>query len=137
MEYKTFNKLLEEVSNPQFRQQLYPFPSTDCRKLFSDLDSVEFRDFTSYLDLYFIAVNSCYSRKYDLLRWPKAKLLEVRDLLEKSFFEKYPQFKELEAKITESNTPKLFLILLGYEKLRKTLVSIISALIVEKDQEVY
>jgi hypothetical protein len=132
------NKTLEEAADDllhtyeeEFRM---PFPYADCRKLRRE-GGDRYEGLIPDLDMYFSDIAGYCSWGKRILKWPKEKVLEVRERLSKSFFEKHPQYKPLEAMITESNTPSLYTRLIACEKLRLKLLEILTRLLTEERTE--
>lgn len=103
---------------------LNPFPYDDCRKLLADKKK-EFEDFIPSLDMYFSDISGLCSWGKRSLKWTDDQLEEFTPQLQKSFFQKYPEFAPLEPSITDKNTPKLFNQLLIYDLMRLTLLDIL------------
>jgi len=61
-----------------------------------------------------------------ILKWPEEEVREARTKLARSFFERYPQYAPLEALINETDTPDLFVKLSLHEKLRTSLLSLLT-----------
>ena len=104
---------------------LNPFPYDDCRKLLADKNG-EFEDLIPCLDLYFSDIAGYCSWGKRSLDWTGEKNEEVKRQLQKSFFQKFPQYISLKPHINESNTPKLFNQFLIYDLMRLTLLDILS-----------
>ena len=95
---------------------LNPFPYDDCRKLLADKNG-KFEDLIPCLDLYFSDIAGYCSWGKRSLSWTGEKNEEVKQQLQKSFFQKFPQYISLKPNINESNTPKLFnQLLVHYQK---------------------
>jgi hypothetical protein len=65
------------------------------------------------------------------LRLPKDDLIKARATLERSFFEKHPEYLPLAALISETDTPTLRAEIELHDELRGKLLKIISALLSE------
>ena len=59
-------------------------------------------------------------------------MLEAQKKLEKSFFEKYPEYKPLGSMMSQSKAPDLYPYFATYERMRIKLLEFLSQLSVEK-----
>jgi hypothetical protein len=109
-----------------------PFPYADCRKIKGNEDEL-YGDLIPDLNTYFYGIASPSGAVNKLLQRPKDHLLESQSWLSKSFFERWPQYKPLEPLITESNTPDLYAELMLHEKIRTTLLKLLSQLLTEQN----
>ena len=84
-----------------------------------------FEVFTGLVEVYSIDLGGYAHFPDQLLSLSRQKRSEVRSKYEKSFFEKYPDYKKIEPLITQSNTPSLYLQLSIFEQMRIRLLEII------------
>jgi hypothetical protein len=104
-----------------------PFPYEDSRKLLRE-EKGQYEGLIPSLDFYFSTIAGYCSWGKRILKWNEEKIKEAKDLLGKSFFEKYPQYKPLEQMVTEANTPALYKELVAYETMRLNLLRLLSLL---------
>jgi hypothetical protein len=131
---KTLEEAADNLLHTYEQEFRIPFPYADCRKLRRESGD-RYEGLIPDLDMYFSDIAGYCSWGKRILKWPKEKILEVRERLSKPFFEKYPQYKLLEVMITESNTPHLYTKLKACEKLRLTLIEILNRLLSEEQME--
>ena len=119
-----------------FKDDLHgPFPYDGCRKLLRE-KSGTFQHLISDLDMYFSGIAGYASWGKKILGWTDEKIREVRQILGVNFFDMHPQYKPLEAMITEEETPDLYHDLMNYERVRKELLELLSRLSSERGEEV-
>lgn len=107
-----------------------PFPHGDCRRLRAKAGGI-YEGLIPDLDLYFWDVAKYCSLGKKLLRLPKDDLIKARATLERSFFEKHPEYLPLAALISETDTPTLRAEIELHDELRGKLLKIITALLSE------
>jgi len=90
----------------RFRNRLSPFPGQDIMALIPHDRELRI-DFHTYVDLYFGEIAGCASSADRLDRRSTAVLEKARNILAKSFFERYPRYVALQASITPERTPAL------------------------------
>lgn len=120
MEPTSIDRLIEKLQ----QKDHYPFPSGDCRKLIPD--EGHRRNFVTALDLYFTDIAGYASWGIRIAKWSNNDIEKAGTRLQKSFFEQYPEFCELESLVTETNTPELSRVLGAYESIRELLLKILS-----------
>lgn len=106
------------------------FPYDDCRHLRAKAGG-NYEGLVPDLDLYFWDVAKYCSLGKKLLRLPKDDLIKARATLERSFFEKHPEYLPLAALISETDTPTLRAEIELHDELRSKLLKIISSLLSE------
>jgi len=97
-----------------------PFPHKDCRKLRDG--KVDYGSVVPDMDWCMKTIAGYCSWGDKLKKWPKSKIAEAQENLARTFFEKHPEYKPLELKITEMETPDLYADLLLHEKMRAALL---------------
>jgi hypothetical protein len=105
-----------------------PFPYADCRKLVREAGK-GCEGLVQDLDSYFAEIAGYCSSGRRILKWPRAKLLEVSNRLQGSFFEKHPEYKRLEPMITQHEVPELWASLNLFECNRARLLQLLSHLL--------
>ena len=115
-------KILQELYKSDF---LHPFPYQDCRKLISQ-NNYELKDFVPSLNLFCSEVAGYCSWGKRIVSWSIEKIEIVESQMQKSLFDRFPQYTELKSRITEQETPTLYNQLLIYDLMRLTLVDILS-----------
>ena len=105
-----------------------PFPYQDCRRVLAAAN-LSGDDLIPELDLYFSDVAGYCSWGKRLLRFSRSELLTARATLERSFFEKHPEYLPLAALINETDTPTLFADLKLHDELRGKLLALIATLL--------
>jgi hypothetical protein len=85
-----------------------PFPTADINKLIPD--DVEARGLLhGRIDIYLSGIAGYASSADSLMRRPDKELRAARQFLSQAFFDKYPEYAPLRAKITPHDVPALFL----------------------------
>lgn len=107
---------------------LNPFPLDDVRKL-RRIDSNILALFHGQLELYLGDIAGYASGADRLHRRPKPELVQARQRLSQSFFEKHASLRIYEAHITEELTPSLFNELSSAERLRQDLLVLIDQIL--------
>ena len=130
-ELKEKLRILQELYKSDF---LRPFPYEDCQKILAKI-GVEFEDFIPSLDVYCSDVAGYCSWGERMDGWSIEKNESVKNQLQKSFFQRFPRFSDLQSKISEKETPKLYNQLLVYDLMRLTLVDILAELNSEKNAQ--
>lgn len=113
-------RLCKESSNP--------FPYGDCRSLLHRYGE-SYEDFIPHLDLYLSDIAGYCGWGAGLLNWSRQKIQEALPKIEKSFFEKHPEYGALEGAITKTGTPELYATLRLHEELRRNLLNLLTALL--------
>ncbi len=113
-----------------FKESCRPFPYAGCRTLIRDAGKA-YEGLIPDLDLYFSDIAGYCSWGRAILKWPKKKLSEAGDKLDKSFFEKHPHYQSLQPAVSETGTPDLYESLKLYEKMRGNLLNLFSELLSE------
>lgn len=114
------------------KKSVHPFPYADCRKLISDLSLQEqrhFEEFTANLNTFHMAVSGPISWGAKILGWPQERVIREYAYLQKSFFQRFPQYKTVRRLINKTNTPDLFKEIKVHEKIRKLLLELLPLLI--------
>lgn len=101
----------------------HPFPYADCRKM-QVLAGDQAADLIPDLDAYFADLAGYCSRGSRIARMSPEEFLKMKKTVEKSFFEKHPQYEAIRKFITESDTPVLFRGLELSEQMRVALLNI-------------
>jgi len=125
-------KILQELYKSDF---LHPFPHQDCRKILAE-NGGEFEDFIPSLDLYFSDVAGYCSWGKKISSWSVEKVNNVKAELQKTFFQRFPKFSDLQSKITENETPNLHSQLLIFDLMRLTLLDILSEIKTERNAQI-
>ncbi|HKO62976.1 MAG TPA: YxiJ family protein [Pyrinomonadaceae bacterium] len=125
------NTLLEEALRLVREDYRDPFPYADSRQL-TVLDPERYENFITHLDLYFSEIAGYCSWGKGILKWPKQKVEEAEKKLSSSFFERYPGYQAIELLIDDTNTPTLCRKLRLYDRIRTTLLDLLSALRLEQ-----
>jgi hypothetical protein len=126
MDDKFVNEMIIELSN-LYEESHGPFPYSDCRKLIGK-EVKRYEDLTADLNMYFSTIAGYCSWGKRILKWSNDQVKEAEARLEKTFFEKYPQYGALKHLITEANTPDLYKEMTVYESMRALLLSVFSQL---------
>ena len=131
MEPDDLNSLAGELLELYAEDLQTPFPYNGCRKLVAaTMENHE--GLIPDMDMYFSTVASFAGGVKKLLKWPLANLLQAKTKLEQSFFEKHPQYKSLEPLINASYMPDLHSDLLLHERMRTSLLRLLSLLLLDK-----
>ncbi|MGH9846072.1 MAG: YxiJ family protein [Blastocatellia bacterium] len=132
---------MEEIA-AGFRQTLEedlskPFPYDDCRRVLARAGDIADGDIADGLipdlDLYFSDIAGYCSHGKKLLNMPKDDLVAARATLERSFFEKHPEYRALAVWINEIETPMLFAEINRHEEVRCKLLELISNLLSDSE----
>ena len=94
-----------------------PFPYEGSRKLLQ-AGGGNYESFIPDLSLHFSTVAGYCSWGKRILRWEAAKIDEVKEGLEKQFFDRYPEYKPLEMMIAEQDNADLLAKFCLHEKMR-------------------
>ena len=104
-----------------------PFPYQDCRTLLEGTDD-RMAGFIPDLALHFAEIAGFALGAKRLDRWDKEKVTNAQRALVRSFFEKHPEYQELEARITPADTPDLYADMALHEKMRIEVLHLIALL---------
>jgi hypothetical protein len=104
-----------------------PFPYQGCRALLKGTDK-RMEGFIPDLDLFFGSIAGYANGAKKLLKWDTEKVKQAQRMLRGSFFEKHPEYKELEARITPADTPDLYADMAHYEEMRTKVLRLLSML---------
>ncbi|MCW5967910.1 MAG: hypothetical protein KIT57_05315 [Blastocatellales bacterium] len=122
-------KPLEDWTNyflKSYKEEMVrPFPYAGAKKL-RRKGGERYVGFIPDLDLFSSTIASYCGGIKKVLSLPDEKLLEAKEALSKSFFEKHPKYKSLEPAITEENTPDLYAWLRLHEEMRVMLLELFS-----------
>src|SRR5437773_5099705 len=123
------NFTLAQMIKQQYKQDCQtPFPLEDVRKLRSR-DSENYVLLHGQLELYFSYIAGYASSADRLDRRSKAELIEAKNYLSQSFFERYPVLAGYREAITPEFTPNLFRDLARADKLRNEILVIIDSIL--------
>ncbi|HBY62683.1 MAG TPA: hypothetical protein DEH78_22910 [Solibacterales bacterium] len=86
-------------------------------------------DLHTAFDLYFADVAGYTVNVKAMRRKPRSELLQIRDRLSQSFFERYKQFDQHRASITPDLTPELYRHFVAVEENRLDLIRLIETLL--------
>jgi hypothetical protein len=125
MEGKNIREAAAEVFRDYEENFRGPFPYADCRKLLSEAGG-GYDGLIPALDMYFSNIAGYCSSVGRIAAWTDERKSEARRTLEKSFFEKHPEFSPLRPGITESDTPALFKGLTLCDNLRVRILGLLS-----------
>lgn len=102
-----------------------PFPSADIKKICPK----NTMDLHTAFDLYFADIAGLTVNVKAMRKKSRSELLQIRDRLSQSFFERYRGFDEHRASITPEETPDLHRHLVAVEKNRLDLIRLIETLL--------
>ncbi len=120
---------LAQTIKQQFEEEcLSPFPLEDVKKLRSR-DPENLALFHGQLEVYLSSVAGYASSADRLGRRPRAELVQAREYLSRSFFEKYTSLTVYREAITAELTPNLFRDLATTDNLRKELLVVIDEIL--------
>lgn len=117
----------EEIQSAAKNVQM-AFPNADCQKV-ARAAGIDYQSLVSDLDTYFYDVWSPANGVKRLSQKPTAWLCDLQADLQKSFFERYPQYAALEAVINPEDTPSLAQRLAAIDALRQCLLIYLSELL--------
>ncbi len=100
------DKILTVLSG-LYKEAHVKFPYSDCRKILSDQSEIT-DGFIPDLDLYASDIVGHVSCSRNYTSWDQTKIDSVHKHCYLSFFEKHLNFKFLEVRVTEQETPELF-----------------------------
>lgn len=125
LDHDRINQLIKRLQHLGSDRRIYPFPGEDCRTLIPD-GGKYYHDLVTLLDLYSIDIvgYSKFARRICNLSPEKRKALEAD--LRDSFFDKHPEYKVLQERITENETPHLFEVLSLFEQMRLALLELVN-----------
>ena len=127
----TVTGLAVELERAYKERLLHPFPYADVRKL-AQGQELQFEGLIPDLDMHFYGIASPCGAARKLLKLPRETLLEVRQRLERSFFERHPEYEVLRERITAANTRYLYQEMIDHEEVRAKLLELLSELLTEK-----
>lgn len=107
-----------------------PFPSADIKKI----RPKNTMDLHTAFDLYFADIAGYTVNVKAIRRKPKSELLQLKERLSRSFFERYGGFDEHRASITPEETPDLYRHLVAAERNRSDLLKLIETVIDSGDE---
>lgn len=107
-----------------------PFPSADIKKI----RPKNTMDLHTAFDLYFADIAGYTVNVRAIRRKPKSELLQLKERLSRSFFERYGGFDEYRASITPEETPDLYRHLVAVERNRSDLLKLIETVIDSGDE---
>ena len=128
MNDKALDRLLGDLDALQEQGFEGPFPYADCKKLIGR-NNEAYEDLTADLNTYFSEIigSSTWGRR--ITKWPEERMYRVRRVLDKTFFERYPEYLPLEGMITKSDTPDLYKRLILSEQMRVIILDILTLLL--------
>lgn len=126
MKLETLNSLVDELGL-LYKQDLGPFPYDDIAAL-AKIIKKRLSGFTADLAYYYATLAGWCTWKRKILDWPEDKVRSTRDFLVHGFYEQYPQYLPLQAKITADDTPALYADMILHEKMRHTLLTLLEGL---------
>lgn len=106
---------------------LTPFPYPDIRKLCQGSIG-GFEGLIPDMAMYFANLVGYCSWGNKMMKWSAKKIDEATVVLQKPFFEEFPQYKVLLPAITKKGVPDLYRDLENHEAVRKALLSVFSEL---------
>jgi hypothetical protein len=118
--------LLARLKDLAHDKRLYPFPRKDCKNLIPE-GGKYYEDFVTLLDLYGIDMVGRGKFPWRILKLSDQEQRTLYTDLQESFFDKHPQYKKVQTRVTESQTPRLFAQLSVYEQIRQTLLKLLDA----------
>lgn len=125
---------MDEISQVAYELvQLYgqdiqkPFPYHGCRKVLRG-DHEHMEGFIPDLALYFAEIAGFAHGAKRLNRWNEERIAQAQKMMERSFFEQHPEYRELEAAITPAETPDLYADMVLHELMRTKMLHLISLL---------
>lgn len=103
-----------------YQSRKRPFPYKDLYKIQDEFGGV-FEDVIPDLDMFASALCGYANGGQELLRLSSQEAKVLQYICERSFFEKYPQYKAAEQSITADSTPDLYTLLQELELIRSKL----------------
>ena len=108
-----------------FQEAHVRFPYADCRTILSDTsDNTD--GFIPDLDLYASDIVGHVSCSKKFTSWDQSKIDSLLKHCRLSFFEKHPNYKFLEIRITEHETPELFADFVRLNQMRALLLELVA-----------
>ena len=121
----TTEQVADELSQLYAQDNAFgAFPQQDCSKLLKG-NGKTFVVFVPDLSLYLHSIWGCAESAKFAREWNAEKIALVERVSAKSFWEMHPNYRELEAQITPSNTPKLYVRLTLSEEMRRKIVQLL------------
>lgn len=105
-----------------------PFPYPGCKELLN-MEGEKIENLIPDLDLYFSNIAGYYSSIKRVSKWPHEKIAEASKHLDQTFFEKHPEYRYLEFINHSKEIQNLFNYISIYERIRITLQSIFTHLL--------
>ncbi|HET6383361.1 MAG TPA: YxiJ family protein [Armatimonadota bacterium] len=124
----TIEERIEELGTIYHQELLRPAPSDDCFKIEGDPDG-PYGDLHPDLSTYKTYIASCCRGASKLVTRPTESLLEDRNWLSRTFFERWPLYADLEKLVTRDETPKLYRDLEVHEHARRLVLELIQAVL--------
>jgi hypothetical protein len=132
MSNKSVKELIQDLQAHYREASNIRFPYEGSRNLLRQAAG-NYEGLVPDLDMYFSTIAGYCSWGEKILNWPQEKILEAQNRIAVTFFAKHPQYKPLEAAITESDTPDLFAVMASHEKMRRSLLELFDRLNVERE----
>lgn len=118
-------QLIKRLQSLASDRRIYPFPGNDCRALIPE-GGKYYHDLVTLLDLYSIDIVSYSKLAKRICNLPPEKIKALEADLRSSFFDKHPEYKLLQKRITENETPHLFEVLSLFEQMRLSLLELVN-----------
>jgi hypothetical protein len=125
------DELLSDIKNLFEQDCAGPFPYAGCRNVLRAAGP-GYEDLIPDLDMYFYTIASHAGGAAKILQWPPEKILKAEAALKHSFFERHQRYQPLQQQITTENAPDLYADLELHEKMRATLLHLLSLLLRRK-----
>jgi hypothetical protein len=109
---------LASLLTRRYREELLkPFPYEDCFKILDETGH-RFEALIPDLDMYFYDIASPCSAAKRLICLPIEERTTLQKRLQGSFYEKHPEYQEIEFRITPVKTPYLYAHMAVHEEIR-------------------
>lgn len=116
-----------------YNEDSVPFPRKECWTILAGTGE-KFNGFIPDLAMYCMDIAGFIGSVETINRWSDVRLTWAHATGERSFFDKYPEFQELEVRITPVDTPDLYAEIELYEEMRELLLDLISLEIERRKQ---
>ena len=138
MTFSSTGNTLEEIVQTLMildKADCFPFPYADIRHIYKTVTSrkkltrrlIE-KGFGPDLNTFQMSVSGACGGYHFVLEWPAEKRQQWADWLNKSFFERWPEYLSVRRWITEANTPELFRDFVLHEEMRVNMLALLRLL---------
>ena len=114
---------LEQLSGLNALGGSSPFPYEGCRKLVRSTGH-HYEYLIPFLDLYFGDIAGYARSTKRFWRWDNDEMKQAQETIKLSFFERHPDYLELEVMITSDDTPDLYTYMVVHEQMRTLLLKL-------------